>query len=245
MERLAALARFLRANGVGVGAALVLLALAVGAIRWIAKSRDAPTPRKVVQFQMVNVDRAPPPRAPPPPPPQQPQKVDEEKVDEPQANRVELKAMDLPPPDAPPPTPGGGQLALAAEGDGPGDAFNLAGNPGGRGLLGSGGLGDGSGVGVGSGDAQGRYGWYYARMQPDIEAVLRKSKKLSSSALVAEVKIWWDGAGRITRVQPVGASADPAVADEFRALVGVQLRQPPPADVPVPVIMRIKALRPR
>jgi outer membrane biosynthesis protein TonB len=246
MERLEALARFVRANGVGVVAGIVLVGLGSLAVRWIARNRETPPPRKVMQFTMVNIEKPPPPKVPPPPPPpQQPQKV-EEAHDEPQANRVELKAMDVPPPDAPPPTPGGGQLALAADGDGPGDAFNLAGNPGGKGLLSGGGIGDGSGGGLGSGaDAASRYAWYYARMQPDIEAVLRRSKKLTATQTVAELRIWWDPSGRVTRVQPVGASADPALAEEFHALVGLQLRQPPPADVPMPVIMRIKAHRPR
>jgi outer membrane biosynthesis protein TonB len=243
MERLERLARFVRANALGVCATLILLGLASFAVRWIAKNRETPPPRKVMQFTMVNVEKPAPPKTPPPPPPPQPQKVEEAR-EEPQANRVELKAMDIPPPDAPPPAPGGGQLALASEGEGPGDAFNLAGNPGGRGLLSGGGLGDGTGIGGGSGDAAGRYAWYYARMQPDIEAVLRRSKKLAATSTVAELRIWWDGSGRITRVQPVGSSAHPAIADEFKALVGLQLRQPPPADVPMPVIMRIKALRP-
>jgi outer membrane biosynthesis protein TonB len=246
MERLEALARFVRANAAAVAAALVLVGFAAVAVRWIARHSDKPAPRKVVQFTMVNVERPPPPKPPPtpPPPPQQPQKV-EETHDEPRTNRVELKAVDVPPPDAPPPTPGGGRLALAAEGEGPGDAFALAGNPGGKGILSGGGLGEGSGSGLGSGgDAAARYAWYYARMQPEIEAVLRRSKKLASSQTVAELRIWWDAAGRITRVQPVGNSADPQVADEFRALVGLQLRQVPPSDVPNPVIMRIRAHRP-
>jgi outer membrane biosynthesis protein TonB len=247
VERLERLARFVRANVVGVIAGLVLLALASVAVRWIARNRETPPPRKVMQFTMVNIDKPPPPppKAPPPPPPPQPQKVEEPR-DEPQANRVELKSVDIPPPDAPPPAPsGGGQLALAAEGEGPGDAFNLAGNPGGRGLLSGGGLGDGNGAGVGAGaDSSARFAWYYARIQPDIEAVLKRSKKLAASSVVVELRIWWDPTGRITRVQPVGSSAHPAIADEFKALVGLQLRQAPPPEVPVPVIMRIRALRP-
>ena len=151
------------------------------------------------------------------------------------------------PPDAPPPPPGpaAGPLALAEEGSGPGDAFNLAGNPGGRGLLGPGGLGDGNGSGGGTGDAAARYAWFYGRMQPDIEAVLRRGKRLSAANAVAELRLWWDASGRITRVQPVRPGADPALDQEFEALVGVQLRHPPPPDVPMPVVMRVQARRPR
>jgi len=47
------------------------------------------------------------------------------------------------------------QAMLAAEEEGPGDAFNLVGNPGGRALLSGGGLGDGTGDGDGSGDLPG------------------------------------------------------------------------------------------
>src|SRR5262249_60386561 len=90
---------------------------------------------------------AEPPRGPAPPPPPV---VRPKAIDEPQRSRVELK--DLPPLSAPPPSaPGGGRLALAAEATGEGDAFNLAGNPVGRGLLSGGGLGGGTGVGSGGG----------------------------------------------------------------------------------------------
>jgi TonB family protein len=246
MERLEALARFVRTNGVGVAAALLLLGLASSAVRWVLKNRETPPPRKVVQFTMVNIEKPPPPKAPPPPPPpQQPQKV-EEAHDEPQPNRVEIKSMDMPPPDAPPPAPGGGQLALAAEGEGPGDAFNLAGNPGGKGLLSGGvGLGDGSGGLGGEGSAQARYGWYYARMKGDLEAVLKRSKRLTAANLVMELRISWDDTGRVTLAQPVRSSGDPALDREYQALVGTTFKNPPPADIPRPVIFRIRALRPQ
>jgi hypothetical protein len=81
-------------------------------------------------------------------------------------------------------------------------------------------------------------------MQPDVEAVLRRSRRLSAVAAVAELRLWWDESGRITRVQPVRPGADPTLDHEFEALVGLQLRHPPPPDVPMPVVMRIQARRP-
>jgi TonB family protein len=251
LERLEGLARFVRANVAGIVAAVVLAALASAAVRWIVKNGEKPAPRKVMQFTMVNVDRPPSPKPPPPPPtpppPQQQPKV-EEKTDEPQQpNRVELKPQDLPPPDAPPPPPGGGRLGMDSDGaEGPGDAFNLVGSRGGKGLLnGPGGLGDGSGSGVGEGSAQARWAWYYTRVQGDLEAVLRRSKKLSASSLVMEIRVSWDESGRVTLVQPVKSSGDPALDREYEALVGHTLRNPPPADVPKPVVFRIRARRPQ
>jgi TonB family protein len=242
MERLAALARFMRANWVGVGAALVLLGLASLAVRWIAKSREAPPPRKVMQFTMVNVEKPPPPKAPPPPP--QPQKVEETR-EEAQPNRIEIKPMDLPPPDAPPPPAGGGQLSLAAEGEGPGDAFNLAGKPGGRGLLSGGGLGDGTGDGLGQGSADARNAYYYSKVQGALESVLRRSKRLRSASLSMEIRISWDDAGRVTKAQPVKSSGDPAIDREYQDLVGLTLPTAIPPDVPKPVVLRIRARRPQ
>src|SRR6266508_3585009 len=214
-SRLERLARFLRANGIAVGAGLLLAALAGVAVRWIAKNREAPPPRKVMQFTMVSVQPQPPPprTPPPPPPPQQPQKLDDAQPQA-QAQRVELKAAEIPPPDAPPPTPGGGRLALAAEGEGPGDAFNLAGNPGGRGLLSGGGLGDGTGTGegVGGGDGAGsRYGWYYAKIAAQLEEAFRRHTKMTSSAARVELRIWADETGRIGRVELIRSTGDPGL----------------------------------
>src|SRR5262249_38218331 len=138
MERAA---EYVRSHGVALGAALALIAGAVLLVRFIASSRSAPKPpRKVMQFTTVNLQPAP--AVKPPPPPVQPR--EEEPVHPP---RVNLKPTDFSQPDLSRPAPspaGGGRLSLAAEGTGPGDSFNLAGNPGGRALLSGGGLGDGS-----------------------------------------------------------------------------------------------------
>jgi len=233
----------LRGRGASVVLGATFAALLVLAIRWIvAQQGAAPPPRRVMQYTLVAL-QPPPPKAAPVPPPPRPQKQD---LDEPEPTRVTLRNVDIPPPDAPPPAAAAaGPLALAAEGEGPGDAFNLAGNPGGRGLLSGGGLGDGSGDGVGGADPNARYAYYYARMQPDIEAVLRRSKRLSSASLVAELRIWWDESGRITRVQQAGARADPSLDEDFERLVGIRVRNPPPPDVPMPVVLRVSARRPQ
>ncbi len=243
-SRIERLARFLRANGMAAGAGLMLAVLVVLAVRWIARNRDAPPPRKVMQFTMVSVQPQPPPprTPPPPPPPQQPQKLDDAQPQA-QAQRVELKAAEIPPPDAPPPTPGGGRLALAAEGAGPGDAFNLSGNPGGRGLLSGGGLGDGNGEGIGEG-AGNRYAWYYAKLASEIEDAFRKSKRASTSQARVELRIWADATGRIERVQLIRSTGNAELDEAIRSITGMKLREPPPPDLPMPMIARFTARRP-
>ena len=175
------------------------------------------------------------------------------KIEE-QPTRVTLKPTDFTPPDMSRPAPSagaaGGRLSLAAEGEGPGDAFNLVGNPGGRGLLSGGGLGDGSGDGavdaVGGGDGVGaRFGWYYAKMVGEIEEALRTQRSLASAATRVELRVWADPSGRIRRVQLVKSSGDPAVDEAIQSIVGLKLREPPPPDIPMPMIARLTARRPR
>jgi len=232
-----------RFNAVALAVGLGLLALFAGVVHWALKSKQAPAPRKVMQFTRVQV--APPPhapRAPPPPPPMAQPKV----AEAPQPSRVELKALDIPP-DAPrPAAPAAGPLALAAAGDGPGDAFNLVGNPGGRGLLGPGGLGDGTGTGLGGGDDDARrFGWYYARIAGEIEDALRRHHALTTASLRVELRVWADASGRILRVQPLRATGRPDLEEALQSVVGLQLKEPPPPDLPMPMIARFTARRPQ
>lgn len=228
-----------------VGALAGALGLGALGVRWIGAHRQAPGPRKVMQFTVVNVQPQQA-RPLPPPPPVAPPKVQEQA--EPQANRVELKATDIPPPDAPPPSsapPAGGPLSIASEATGAGDAFNLAGNPGGRGLLTGGGLGDGSGDGqLGGGSAASRYGWYYSRLAAGIEDEFRRQKDLVSAATRAEVRVWVDPAGVVTRVQLVRTTGNPRLDQAIQSVVGLRFREPPPDDLPMPMILRVTARRP-
>jgi len=242
--RLASIKGFLRANALGAGLGVLLLAVAATGVRWVASSREGPPPRKVMQYTMVNIQPHPQPKAPPQTQP--PQQRIEEKV---QADRVALKASDIPPPDAPPPSPSspaGGPLALAAEGEGPGDQFNLAGNPGGRGLLSGGGLGDGTGGdGLGgSSSVEARFGWYYSRIASEIEEAFRRHKLLSAAATRVELRLWADASGVISRVELVRSTGDQRVDDAIRSIVGLRLKEAPPRDIPMPMVARFTARRP-
>src|SRR5262249_8377481 len=234
---------FVRANAVALGAGVVLLAAAAGAVRFVANNRAGPPPpRKVMQFTMVNLRPPPPPPEPLKPPP-------EPKEEEPdQTTRVNLKPTDFTQPDnsRPAPAAGGGRLALAAEGSGSGDAFNLSGNPGGKGLLSGGGLGDGSGDEVGEGDGQGnRDGWDYARIAGELDTAFRKLKVLTAAPVRVEIKLWAEAAGRISRIQLIRSTGDPRVDEAIQTVVGTRLSEPPPAGIAMPMIARLTARRPQ
>jgi TonB family protein len=244
MSRLERFAEFVRANRVGVGAGVALITLVGLGVRWIAAtSREGPTPRKSMQYAVVNLQPPPPRTPPPPPPPVTPPKVE----DEPQNKRIDLDPSQVMP-DAPRPDasePAAGPLSLAAEGEGPGDAFNLAGNPGGKGLLSGGGLGDGTGTGVGGGGGTGnRYAWYYARMAADLEEAFRRHKRMSTASARVELRVWTDPSGRVSRVQLIRSTGDPELDAAIQSVVGLKLREPPPPDTPMPMIARLTARRP-
>jgi TonB family protein len=61
-----------------------------------------------------------------------------------------------------------------------------------------------------------------------------------------QVKVWADANGRITRAQLVGTSGNPAVDQSIKGqvLTGLQLPQAPPADMPMPINLRITARKP-
>lgn len=61
------------------------------------------------------------------------------------------------------------------------------------------------------------------------------------------VRIWPDSTGRITKVRIAGSTGDPALdaAIQDEILPGVQMADPPPADLPLPIIMKISAQRPQ
>ena len=202
-------------------------------------------PVKVQQLTMV---RLPPPLPPAPTPPPTPTQIQPQPTVQPM---IEQKQMMVPETN-----PGGpkeqsdkavkadnkqsGPLGMNATGEGTGDVFGLVGRPGGNALLGScGGNGDGGGGGT-------RWGWYAGQVQARVADALRKNPHTRSASLRVEVRIWPDTTGRIARVQLVGSTGEPAVdaAIKEEVLTGLQLQEPPPADMPLPIVMRIIARRP-
>jgi outer membrane biosynthesis protein TonB len=183
--------------------------------------------------ELTIVAIVPPPPPPPPPPEQQPEQKMVEQTPVKQ-EMIEEKPVDIPkdaPPDAkddPMPGPPG----LDDAGKGPGD---LPGRPGGRGFIGGGG---------GGGGGSSRWGWYASIVQAQIEAALQANEKTRHAVMKIQVRLWSDATGRITRVQLASSSGnaelDAVIRDQI--LSGLTLREPPPKDMPMPIITRVTGL---
>ncbi len=218
------------------GIGVVLLALMGTAVVLFLSGDDTPPPRQVRELTIVTIQPPPPPPPPPPPKPPEQKMIEQPKMTEPEIKEempVE-KPKDAPPKDAKNDEPPPGPLALAAKAQGPGDLFNLGGNPGGRGLLGGGG-GGGS-----------RWGWYVSIVQQQIETALRGNAKTRNAVMQMQVRFWADSSGRVTRVQIVSSGGSPEVDAAIRdeVLPGIVLREPPPKDMPMPMVAKLSARRP-
>ena len=141
---------------------------------------------------------------------------------------------DEPPPDDSPPEAPSEDLSTGITG-GSGPDMGLSGGGGGGRIGGSGRKGGGS-----------KYGWYAAKVQSSIADALRRHPSTRNAKMVLQVRIWPDSNGRITRAQLVGSSGNSAVdqAIKNQILTGLQLPQAPPADMPVPIVLRITGSKP-
>ncbi|MGO9673705.1 MAG: TonB C-terminal domain-containing protein [Methylocella sp.] len=219
------------------GAALALVAVLFGgAVYFFSRHDDMPPPRQVRELTVVKIIPPPPP---PPPPPQkmpEPKMIEQPKMADPQIK--EEKPVDKPKQapvkdaknDEPP-----GPLSLDAKAQGPGDLFNLGGKPGGSAYGGGGGGGGGS-----------RWGWYASMVQAQIESALRSNRKTRNAVMRVEIRLWADGSGRVNRVQLVSSTGDAELDAVIRndVLGSLTLREPPPKDMPMPMVTRVTARRP-
>ena len=108
------------------------------------------------------------------------------------------------------------------------------------------GLGSGTGNGSLGGKGNGsRWGWYASQVSSRIQQTLQQNRKTRTASMNIKLKVWPDATGRIVRAQVAGTTGDSqtdaAVKD---ALTGLQLEQPPPADMPAPIVLRVAAQRP-
>jgi outer membrane biosynthesis protein TonB len=145
---------------------------------------------------------------------------DEPKLEEPKPN------------DEPPPLP-----ATGIQGDGPPDGFGLSGT-------GSTGTGNGRGLG-GSGRPSSRWGWYAAKVQTAVRDTISRYPRTREAVVNQQVRLWPDASGRISRAHLVGSTGDPALDTAITdALTGLQLSEPPPSDMPAPILLRLSSRRP-
>lgn len=221
---------WLRYTIVGVSIVVVL-----GTIAWLARilfTGPAVSPKKAQQITLL---KTPPPPPPPPKPqekPPEPVKREEVKIDQP-------KPVDSPKPaDEPPPLK---PLGIDAEGSGAGDGFGLAANKGGRDITSIGAVGTGKGGGV----AGVQRSFYGDSLQRHIQAILARQDAMRLFDHRSYVDLWVGPDGKIRRAVLEGTTAarNPdsvrAIEAALAALIGTGLREPPPAEMAMPIRVRL------
>ena len=206
----------------GLGAAgLVVAVTRLG--KSLAKDNSAPS--KMPEVTMVKILSTPPP--PPPPPPAQPKLVEEKMVEQMPVDANETKPEESTPAPA-------ADIGTSITGPGGADGFGLGSN------RGTGALGGSAPRGSGS-----KWGWYAAQVQSTISDALRKNVRTREASFRLEVRVWPDLTGRISRAQLVGSSGDAAVDSAIKSdvLNGLQLSEPPPPGMPLPIVLRLSARR--
>ncbi len=217
-----------------IGSMLAVVA-AAGVISFLtAKPKKMKKAGPKTDLVFVNLPPPPPPPPPPPkvepPPPKDEPKPKEEMVEQ------EPVPDDEPPPeeaktDEPP------QEALGT---------NIQGNGPDMGLRSGGGNGIGGNSKGGRKGGGSKWGYYAAKIQSTISSALRSNSNTRSASFSMQVKVWLDDSGRITRASLVGSSGNSAVdqAIKSQVLSGLQLPEAPPADMPMPITIRISARKP-
>ena len=126
-------------------------------------------------------------------------------------------------------------IGTNVKGDGGPDAFGLHGN-GGNGL--------GRSLGDASRAARSKWGWYASQVQSRVADAMRANRKTRVASINgAQVRVWSDPTGRIIRSQLSTPTGDAGVDDAIRneVLNGLQLQEPPPKGMPMPIILRLNA----
>jgi hypothetical protein len=179
-----------------------------------------------------------PPPTPPPTPTPQPTPQPQPTPDEAQQRQMieqqpvqEEKKSEAPkekPLDAPAP------LGTGITGPGGGPDLGL-----GSGLGGGGGYGEGGGGGS-------KYGWYASEVQDRIADAVRNDPRMRHGAMNVIVRIWPDATGRIKKATVSnGGNTTLGSTVQDSILTGLQLPEPPPADMPLPIVMRLEVQQSR
>ena len=203
---------------------LVVLA-AVGGVIFAAKqfSTSRPAPQK--QETQIVAFIPPPPPPPPPPKPTPPPEIVQEK--KPMIVQDEIKEPEEKPDDKPQPPAD----KPATNIKGPGGDPNLATS------------GGGNTFGGPAKKRGSQFGWYAGPVQNRVAEALRNNRATRAAKLDGVlVKIWPDSNAKISRVEFKTGTGQPALDDAIRqALFGLSLDAPPPADMPLPIILRLSA----
>jgi len=204
----------------GVGAVVVLAVVVFAGRQLFSSHKEAP--RKNQEISMVKL--LPPPPPPPPPLQKPPEPMKQEMVAQEHVDKDEQKPDEQPKAEP---------VSTGLKGNGP-DSFGLS-SSGGGGALG------------GNGHHGSKFGWYAAQVITQVEDALRANPKIRAAKLRIIVRIWPDPiTDRVTRVELSGSTGDPALENAIKneVMTGLQLREAPPKDMPLPIVMRITAQRP-
>jgi len=211
---------------------LILLTAGGGLYYFATHFTGGPSAPVRAPERIMTISLPPPPAPPPPPPPPPPPKVEEEKPKEEMVAQEEVKPDEVKPEepkpvDEPPP------IGTNNAGNGPPDGFGLGAYKGGSG-------GNGNGIG-GTGKRGSKFGWYAGQVQNAIADAMRRDERVRAATFSVKARVWADASGRITRASLSGSSGD-STLDSLLAnqvLTGLQLKEPPPADMPMPIVMRL------
>ena len=89
-----------------------------------------------------------------------------------------------------------------------------------------------------------RFGAYAAQVQSGIkEALGQNSKTRAASISGVIIRIWIDKTGRVNRAELTGTTGDTSLDSAITndVLTGLQLKDPPPVDMPMPIVLRVAA----
>lgn len=217
---------FFQRFGIVIG--IIAVVLVVGGVLFAQQLFSGPKPKRTAQVTEIVIRPLPPPPAAPPPPP--PQKIEEKMEEQRQVDDSEEK------PDDSPSAPADAGISTGIQGSGS-DAFGLS-------KRGSGSfLGE---AGAAAKRSHSKFGWYAAQVQRTLRDALQNHRRTRLAEFTVEVRIWPDKAGRIERAKLAGSTGDKAVdaalANEI--LPGLQLQEPPPAGMKLPIVLRFTAKRP-
>jgi len=204
-------------------AIMLSLVVAGGAVSLFRASGGKSHNSMLKKNDVVTITLPPPPPPPLPPPPPPPPK-EQEMVQQEHVEQID-------PVDEPTPAP-----------EDPGLSTNIVGGNGpDLGLRAGSGNGNRNRIGISR--RSGKWDHYAVAVQNTIAETLRHNTGVRHAAFSLQVRVWADSTGRITRAALAGSSGDPAVDNAIKnnALAGLQLPEPPPADMPMPINMRISA----
>jgi len=207
-----------------IAAAGLALAGIVVAVLALSSGNPPPKPQKQQTMRVV---------LPPPPPPKkepEPEKVMEQPKNA-EPNKPS-KAVENKPAQKPNPAPASAPLTAAA-GAGA-NAYGLAVGNGSGGSIGGGGGGGGGG---------GKFGAYGSQIVAELQAAISRDETTRIGKYPSiSMRLWLNPAGKILRVQLVTSTGDAAMDQALtRVITALGSVAPPPADLPQPVNMRVRA----